>query len=251
MVSRYDSQFDFDVFFHPGKCVVLVHIPFEQIEVPQRFSRPAAQRGFGSSDLAEIVEYYARRYRLDPALVYAVIEAESNFNPNAVSHAGARGLMQLMPGTGAEMGVIDPFDPAQNVAGGTQYLALMFKMFDSETLALAAYNAGPGRVRRLMRIPVNGETERYVPKVQRLKKKFARGFTPDIHLASGPRRSLAYLPEDGAEHVRIVMHNGAVTAADRIHDKGTYYVWEFGHRSGVVQKRLVKEIIHPTTAAAD
>ena len=188
---------------------------------------------------------------LDPRKqqAYAVIEAESNFDPNAVSHVGARGLMQLMPGTGAEMGVKDPFDPAQNVAGGTQYLALMFKMFDSETLALAAYNAGPGRIKRLMRIPQNGETEKYVPKVQRLKKKYARGHRPTVRIAMGPRRTLAYLPPESSEHIRIVMHNGSVTAADTLIDRGTFYIWVYKHRSGIVQKNFVKEVIHPGRAA--
>lgn len=102
---------------------------------------------------------------LDPALIEAVIASESSYDPRARSAAGARGLMQLMPATAAELGVADPTDPAQNVAGGARYLRSLLDRFGNLPQALAAYNAGPGAVQQFGGIPPYAETRAYVDHV--------------------------------------------------------------------------------------
>jgi len=107
----------------------------------------------------------ARQQGLPPALVKAVIAAESDFNPEAVSRAGAQGLMQLMPGTAASMGISDPLRPDENVRGGSRYLAEMIARYGDLSRALAAYNAGPAAVDRYGGIPPYRETRDYVRRV--------------------------------------------------------------------------------------
>jgi len=105
-------------------------------------------------------------------LLKAVCVAESGMNPNAVSRAGAQGLMQLMPPTARELGVEDSFDPTQNINGGARYLATQYRRFKSYRLALAAYNAGPEAVKHHGGIPPFDETHAYVPKVMALWEHF-------------------------------------------------------------------------------
>ncbi len=111
------------------------------------------------------INTYSKRNNLDPRLVYALIEQESRFNPAAVSPKGAQGIMQIMPDTQRLLGLSDPFDPERNIAAGTKYLKAMLDKFQTEVMALAAYNAGPGAVAKHGGVPPYDETKDYVLKV--------------------------------------------------------------------------------------
>ncbi len=118
--------------------------------------------------LHDIIQRYSRHFRLEEALVRAVIKVESNFNPKAVSRRGAQGLMQLIPQTARLLEVSDPLDPEQCVRGGSRYLRMMLDQFDGNLdLALAAYNAGPTAVKRYGGVPPFTETQGYLVKVKR------------------------------------------------------------------------------------
>jgi soluble lytic murein transglycosylase-like protein len=125
---------------------------------------------------SRIVDHASRASGVEGALVYAVMRAESSYNPNAVSAAGASGLMQLMPETAKQYGVRDIFDPAQNIQGGVRLLKDLLAMFDGDMeLAVAAYNAGPYAVIRAgNRIPAEPQTLAYVPKVIGYYRQFAQ-----------------------------------------------------------------------------
>lgn len=116
--------------------------------------------------LDALVRTYAKANAVPPALIRAVIDAESHGDPSAVSRAGAQGLMQLMPGTQSMYGVGNPFDPESNVAGGTRYLRdLLARYHNDVQLTLAAYNAGPAAVELYHGIPPFAETRAYVARV--------------------------------------------------------------------------------------
>jgi soluble lytic murein transglycosylase-like protein len=115
----------------------------------------------------------ARQYGVDEAIVRAIIHAESSFNPMALSHAGAQGLMQLMPATARRFGVTNSYDASQNIRGGVQYLAWLLKRFNGNlTLAAAGYNAGEGAVDRHGGVPPYQETQRYVARVGVLADRY-------------------------------------------------------------------------------
>jgi soluble lytic murein transglycosylase-like protein len=127
------------------------------------------------ADYADTVKAMAKKYKVDAALVRAVIHAESAFNSKALSKKGAQGLMQLMPGTAKDLGVTNAFDIQQNIEGGVKYLAGLLKTFDGNIqLATAAYNAGPGAVKRFNGIPPYAETEVYVERVGILHQRYGQ-----------------------------------------------------------------------------
>jgi len=139
-------------------------------------SADAAPAPVPPAQIDALVTQNASTWQVDPALLKAVIANESGFNANATSKAGAQGLMQLMPGTAASLGVRDPYDPAQNVAGGARYLRGLLDRFGGDTrLAVAAYNAGPGAVEKYGDIPPYSETRNYVNNVLSSFEKYRGG----------------------------------------------------------------------------
>jgi soluble lytic murein transglycosylase-like protein len=142
----------------------ITHIDTVPDPAPAALSTPTAN----APDLRSILTTAGHSHNLDVALLASVVKAESGGNPRARSHAGAQGLMQLMPGTAANLGVKDSYQPEQNVRGGATYLdALLTRYHDNLPLALAAYNAGPAAVDRYHGIPPYRETRLYVARVIR------------------------------------------------------------------------------------
>jgi soluble lytic murein transglycosylase-like protein len=139
----------------------------EVIGAPQLLATRPVESPIALARFEPLVVEHATRHAIRPELVRAVIQVESGFNPLARSPKGAMGLMQLMPRTAQELGVADPYDPAQNIRGGTAYLRQLLDRYDgNEELALAAYNAGAGAVDRHGRsVPPFRETRAYVKKV--------------------------------------------------------------------------------------
>ncbi|NCD24231.1 MAG: lytic transglycosylase domain-containing protein [Deltaproteobacteria bacterium] len=116
-------------------------------------------------EIEGIVSGLCAKYGIDTSLVMAVIDVESGFNAGAVSSAGARGLMQIMPSTGKDLDLVDPFNPTENIDAGIRYLRFLLDKFPDRRLAIAAYNAGPNAVEKYGGIPPYSETQNYVEKV--------------------------------------------------------------------------------------
>jgi soluble lytic murein transglycosylase-like protein len=154
-------------------------VQFQLVELDYCFAcNPSSGVDFNKTSLkpeqfAQVIDDAAKEQGIDPALVRAIIHAESAFRPGAVSKKGAQGLMQLMPATASEMGVINAFDPTQNIRGGTKYLANLLKRYLGDTrLAAAAYNAGPGAVQKYGGVPPYRETQAYVSRVGILHERY-------------------------------------------------------------------------------
>lgn len=126
-------------------------------------------------EIMRVVKRMSRRHGVDSNLVAAVIEVESNFEPDAVSHKGAQGLMQIMPATGKDLGLKKPFDMEDNIEAGVKYLKEQLRRFGDNALALAAYNAGPKQVERYDGVPPFPETRQYVQKVLSIYKRLKGG----------------------------------------------------------------------------
>ncbi|MFW6147057.1 MAG: lytic transglycosylase domain-containing protein [Thermodesulfobacteriota bacterium] len=121
----------------------------------------------------EIITKASRQFQVDPYLIKAIIKAESSFEPDAISQSGAQGLMQLMPATAKDMRVENPFDPEDNIIGGTKYLSLLLKRFNNNTqLAVAAYNVGASTVERCNGIPPIPQTRTFLKRVMAYYQQF-------------------------------------------------------------------------------
>jgi soluble lytic murein transglycosylase-like protein len=241
------------VFMGPGGVAVLTNkagkyrgndeyveltLHYAPIVVPARFRSSASATA--PAEIGEIVGHYSRQYHLPPNLVLALIKAESNFNVAAVSPAGARGLMQLMPGTAAEMGVSNIFDPAENIAGGTQYLSKMLQLFNGDTtLALAAYNAGPGAVMKHNGVPPYNETRTYIQRVNGYYADFEGGSRPVLRVAEAPETSAA--PEVDVRYT-VFFRNGYTQPAETVEQVDDYYLVQFKGRITRVRKGDVLQV---------
>jgi soluble lytic murein transglycosylase-like protein len=145
------------------------------IGATQGTAAPTAGGSGGPGPYKAEIDAAAAKYGLDPAILRGLIRAESNFDPNAGSPAGAQGLTQLMPGTAASLGVTNIHDPAQNIDAGAHYLKQQLDAFGGDvTKALAAYNAGPGAVQRYGGVPPYAETQAYVRRVQQYADEYRR-----------------------------------------------------------------------------
>jgi hypothetical protein len=162
-ITGYEKDFSLPLALPPGNSHASISTPFESAR--------------SEAALNQVVNTASATYHLDPDLVNSVIHAESGFNVHAVSPKGARGLMQLMPGTATQLGVDDAFDPQSNVEGGSRYLRELLERYNFDLVkALAAYNAGPMRVQQYQGVPPFRETQAYVARIVRdyNRKKIAQ-----------------------------------------------------------------------------
>lgn len=141
--------------------------PFETLKAPVKATQEGPAKPRRVSEYDDLIDEHAAAQGVRPELVRAVIQQESNFNPRARSAKGAMGLMQLMPATAADLGVLNPFNALENMRGGIKYLRRLLNRYDNnEALALAAYNAGPGAVDRYgSQVPPYRETQDYVKRI--------------------------------------------------------------------------------------
>ncbi|MFP5249605.1 MAG: lytic transglycosylase domain-containing protein [Acidobacteriota bacterium] len=160
-----DSGEDSYIEFAPGQIASVQAVPGPPPEQPLAQAHKTGRK-LNSADLGEMLAHAGQQHNVDVDLLASVVKAESNGNAHAVSRAGAEGLMQVVPGTAAVLGVHDRFQPDENVQGGTAYLdALLTRYHDNLALALAAYNAGPQAVDKYHGIPPYRETRLYVARV--------------------------------------------------------------------------------------
>lgn len=173
------TQSSAGVWYKRGSMAIFIDaVRVDRIEVEDQATVAQSgkkERGWstGRPGLDSLIRQNGYKYNVDPYLIFLVMEQESHFNTHAVSPKGARGLMQLMPGTGARFGVRRPHDPAQNISGGTRYLRELLNRFNNRVdLVLASYNAGEGAVAKFgNKVPPYQETRNYVKKISKRYKR--------------------------------------------------------------------------------
>lgn len=148
----------------------------EKPEVIEGFShvesKEQTSKAISREQIDSLIEKYSEKMAIDSNFVKAVVKQESGYNPKALSKCGAKGLMQLMPGTASALGVSDPYDASQNIEGGIRYLKGLLQRFNGDMeLALAAYNAGPNAVKKYGTVPPYPETQNYVKSVMSMYRK--------------------------------------------------------------------------------
>jgi hypothetical protein len=165
-LDRVSRIVDDEIDHTPPVVPALAEIPSRPLRSMRTTERPAK---LGPTPFDELILAAAREHKVDPALIAAIMRAESNFAPRAVSRKGARGLMQLMPATARSLGVQRIFDPAENIRGGARYLSQLAERYGDTSVELiaAAYNAGEGAVKSYNGIPPYRETREYVRRVTR------------------------------------------------------------------------------------
>jgi len=195
LISASTAQAEIYQYIDAKGTISLTNVPsdvrYRRIDLhPNRLHPMIAER-----ELAPMISRFSRQHHLHPALIRAVIKAESDFDPRAVSRAGAIGLMQLMPQTAVRMDVRDLYDPEDNIGGGTKYLRQLLDRFRGNLpLALAAYNAGEHVVDRYRALPPIEETRQYVRKVLRYYRTFlTRDLTSTGHVIASSE-SAAQVP---------------------------------------------------------
>ena len=152
---------------------------FSNTQSDARYRLYMRTRGLGGKQYLRkyenVIRKAAQKFGIEVNLIKAIIKAESSFDPDAVSESGAQGLMQLMPDTANDMAVGDPFDPEENIFGGTRYLSLLLKRFKQDKkLAIAAYNVGATTVTKHNAVPPVAETRRFVEKVMKFYREFSK-----------------------------------------------------------------------------
>ena len=173
LLSALPSQADVYQYIDANGTISLTNVPNDPRYRRVISELPRARTVISDGELEPVIARHSRTHRLHPALIRAVIKTESDFDPLAVSRAGAVGLMQLMPQTAMRLDVRDSYNPDQNIGGGTKYLRQLLDRFNGNLpLALAAYNAGEHMVERYQGLPPIPETRQYVQKVLRYYRTF-------------------------------------------------------------------------------
>lgn len=186
-------------------ALVLTNVP-DSRDLRTYLGRGPIPGSYSGEPYREIITRAALQHGVHPDLVYALAAVESNFNPRAVSEKGAQGLMQLMPDTAARFGVVDPFDPVENILGGVRYLRYLLDLFGgNQRLALAAYNAGESVVQASKGVPPYRETQSYVTKVLKLfgnRRPYASTRAARPQAWPGPAEApiYSYTDEQGVVH---------------------------------------------------